>query len=699
MPRDYNTHLLPAAAPAYLAFFMAATGCLGQGRVNEFLGVKAWQGTVAITGNGSGATSGGIYSDVWSYSIASNATIQLPTIASNIEGWTGTFTGTSAINAGDVAAFGGCNETFTQTFQGALGAGKTFTLHLQGDNQYVFYPSDYQAQGGTNSVSLDCVPGVQSGSTPVNWTPVLSSLVQNLPATGFSLKGSQTVAMNSPMQPVSAAFGGTPAVINVTVTWDFEPVGVTTLEVVVPSTTAFQNFRPTAGANGARGNSIDLTAKLQQVGGGAPFTQAAYFKWELTQSSKEPGYAMNAPLASPGTDFDLKLESGSPAFLVLDPSGQSAQTTIGQFTQSTVTIASYDWGGFGKVKVTAVMPDLSQIVGYLEGDQSQTEIRLPKRSDTSLIADVWKQNNGTTGKADNADDETSPVGDGNAGDGLTLYEEYRGFIVDGDHEEGDPNIKDYFIVNTAGQTYQSGLKLFQSLSGLEVHYNLKQSEMPSSRVINLNHDQGPHLVDQHGVIIVPFAVDPGYAIAVGGPGTPKSVSMINVAPLLPSASANDIDYEASTLAHELFHACNVYHHGDASYPTVTWVRVPFTNFVYENNTGFVTVLDETGLSSAGHLPELTPVHVRLGVANDPHTGDDNCVMRYDDAHGYYPKAGPASVRYYPRRENAGMGVCIQSQGTGVNDPAHLPQPRYGDAVRGNCTGQILVNDAVAAPAR
>ncbi len=40
----------------------------------------------------------------------------------------------------------------------------------------------------------------------------------------------------------------------------------------------------------------------------------------------------------PGTDFDLKLESGSPAFLILDPSGQSAQTTIGQFTQSTVTI-------------------------------------------------------------------------------------------------------------------------------------------------------------------------------------------------------------------------------------------------------------------------------------------------------------------------------------------------------------------------
>ena len=84
------------------------------------------------------------------------------------------------------------------------------------------------------------------------------------------------------------------------------------------------------------------------------------------------------------------------------------------------------------------MPDDSQIVGYLDGDPSQTEVRLPMRSASSFIADSWKKSHGVNGVSDNADNETDPKGDGNPGDGLTLYEEYRGFIEDGQHIEGDP---------------------------------------------------------------------------------------------------------------------------------------------------------------------------------------------------------------------------------------------------------------------
>jgi hypothetical protein len=678
--------------------FIAVSTCLAQGRVDEFLGVQSWHGTVTITGSGSGSTAGGIYSDVWQYGVTSSANIELPTAVANIQGWTGTFTGNTAVNASDIDTTSGCVETLTQMAQVPLGIGKAFTMHLQGTNQYVFYPSDYEADGGTNTTTLSCAPGSLGGSVPVTWSPVLSSHPNDLPATGFSLKGSFTTTMNSPMQPLALVFGGTAAVITVTVTWDFEPGSIAGLEVVVPSTAAFQNFRPTAGNNGARGNSLDLTAKLQAKGGGAPFTQAAYFTWELTQSSKEPGYAMNMPPSNPGTDFDLKIESGSPAFLTLDPTGQKAQTLAGQFTQATATIASYDWGAFGKIKVTAVMPDGEQIVGYLEGDTSQTEIRLPKRSDSSLIADVWKQNNGTLGQADINDNESDPPGDGNGGDGLTLYEEYRGFIIGGAHEEGNPNIKDYFIVNTGGASYQPGIKLFQSLSGLKVHYNLKRSEMTDTRVINSNHDQGAHRVDQHAVLVVPFASNPGYAEALGGPGTPKSIAVVNAPQQLPNPTQHSVDYLASTLAHELFHACNVYHHGDAGYPTVSWQRLP-TGVVLENGTTPVTLRDEAGADASVRLPELTVVPVNLGVANDPHTGDDSCVMRYDDAHGYYPDAGPPAVRYFTPTETAGTGLCAQSEGTGVNEPGRQPQPRYGNAVRGNCVGQLLVNDAIAAPKR
>ncbi len=682
------------------AALTTAPVCLAQGRVSEFLGVQNWHGTVTITGTGSGSGSGGGVSDVWQYGVTSKATFQLDTYNPNIQGWTGTFTGTSAINAKDVATIGGCAQTMTQIFDGKLTPG-TFTLRVEGTNQYEFYPGNYQAQGGDNEQDNSCAPGKLGGPTPVNWSPVTANVLQTLPATGFVLKGSQTMKMNSPMQPVSLAFGGDPAVIDVTVEWDIEPGLVSEDEVVVQKTPEFQNWRPTAAAGGGKGATLNLIAKLQAKGGGTTNAKVAYFIWELTTCSKEPGYAMNAPLQNPGQDFDLKIDSGSDGFYLLSTDGQKGQTLPGQLTQSSVVIAPYDWGAFGRIKVTAVMPDDSRIEGYLEGDSAQTEVRLPMRSDTSLIADVWKKSNGVEGKVDSADDEDSPQGDGHPGDGLTLYEEYRGFIEDGQHIEGNPKKKDYFVLNNAGQLYLPAIKLFQDLSGLNVHYRLKASELLPGRVVNANHGQGAHLVDQHGVVINPIAADANYAKAVGGPGTPRSISEI-VAPALFRVSSSDfITYMVSSLAHELFHAANVYHHGDAGYPTVYWFKDSKTGIVTETPTSIpVTVLDESG--NPYPLPYDTMVETVLGLPNDPHTGDDNCVMRYDDARGYYPVSRTPGVRYrFKPGELAGTALCTQAAGTGVNDAGRSPQPRYGDAAsgRGNCRSQILVNDNVAAPKR
>ena len=161
---------------------------------------------------------------------------------------------------------------------------------------------------------------------------MLSDKIQTLPATGFILTGSQTATMNSPMQPLSLVFGGQPAQIQVTITWNIQPGLLEPAEVVVQKTSEFQNWRPTAGAKGAKGNPLNLTAKLQAKGGGPTNERVAYFIWELTQCSKEPGYALNAPLDSPSRDFDLKIDSGTPPLIPLDTLGQKAQTQAGQLT-------------------------------------------------------------------------------------------------------------------------------------------------------------------------------------------------------------------------------------------------------------------------------------------------------------------------------------------------------------------------------
>ena len=154
-----------------VALLLAAPACFAQGRVSEFLGVQNWHGTVKITGTGSGSTSGGIYSDVWQYGITTNITFQLDTYNPNFQGWTGSFTGTSNVNAQDVASFSGCKQTMTQIYQGPVGgAGIGFTMHLQGTNQYVFYPSVYEAQGATSNTNIDCAPG-NLGDEDVAWVP------------------------------------------------------------------------------------------------------------------------------------------------------------------------------------------------------------------------------------------------------------------------------------------------------------------------------------------------------------------------------------------------------------------------------------------------------------------------------------------------------------------------------------------------
>ena len=87
------------------------------------------------------------------------------------------------------------------------------------------------------------------------------------------------------------------------------------LEQVLPATYSgdWQPSPQSIGLRGARGDPLTLTAKLQGKGGGTTNAKAAYFIWEMTNCSKEPGYAMNAPIENPSREFDMKIESGTPA--------------------------------------------------------------------------------------------------------------------------------------------------------------------------------------------------------------------------------------------------------------------------------------------------------------------------------------------------------------------------------------------------
>ena len=90
---------------------------------------------------------------------------------------------------------------------------------------------------------------------------------------------------------------------------------------------------------------------------------------------------------------------------------------------------------------------------------------------------------------------------------------------------------------------------------------------------------------------------------------------------------------------------------------------------------------------------------KFGAEHGQSSGNELCVMRYYFAR-LYKKSGTADTFYYvsnSRTERAGLEICRRPAGTGINDKARKPQPRYGDAGTGlgNCAESLVFNDAIA----
>ena len=700
----------------FLAVFCFCLPATAQ-RLGDFLGVKAWEGSVTVKGTADSSLTSVMGTDHWTLSWDANLQFRLDTFVPGGQFWQGTFTGGNVtvkhknVNTG----LSGCVITTTVDASGIPhlvgGPDPKFFLYAGPGELYSFLTDTMFVDGTTTmqTVCPDSSGTVTNPGTQVAWWPddLLRIPVLPFPATGLELSGTGTYHMTFPLPLLGFVLTGqAPPEQAVTVTWSFRPLGVAQTEVVVESA-ALDAWRPLGTLDGKRGNTIDLTAKLLEKGKltPPPGAQVVSWNWDFVSVSREPGVLMNyPPFSQADHNPDMRFED-NPAFS-LDPEGLHAKSTPASLgMQSTITVGSYDWGGFGAVKVTCTLLGGTQYVGYLKTDPAQTEIRLPKRPVGGFIAESWKSANGVLDLADDSDAEDDPIGDGNKGDGLTLYQEYRGFIENGKRIEGNPAKKDYFINMRTGDGYLQGVTLFKHLSGLEVHYRMGDDEMESDRVINRNYDAGPRVANQHAVWIRTNDGISGFAVTEGGPGTPGMVDAIYMPVRMPSAYLGalpgvQVDYRNTTLAHELMHACNVYHHGDSGDYEATWIRPVGTLTVTESGQPITVIWEASGENVNYKQPELPKVHkVWIGAFSGRCSGDASCIMKYDNCDAYVPRAN-ASIRYRAD-DQWGNSLCVSEQGTGTNQVGRSPQSRYGPASsgRGVCALQILVNDAVRAPRR
>jgi len=494
----------------------------------------------------------------------------------------------------------------------------------------------------------------------------------------------------------------------------------------------YKKWLPRAKGPDTPGNTITFDVELRDPEGGKAKEKTAQFEIELLETSSHPGSAMNSPWTGVAPDLKI-LKANNPKLAEVSPDGQTAKTAKG-LKSATITISSFDGAAMGKLTVLARI-DGEDTVLTAQLDSYLTEVSIPYDSDGNTIADAWEEANEVMGKPLDTDEDAEPLGDRHNGDGLTVWEEYRGFLEDGKHIRTDPKKKDLFICDQIGGRSKRGINRFAALTKLDVHHNLTVDELNYTRIINRNRSKdAPHVVDQHGLLIEKFTRDkenydgwaveaPGTPGAPGEMGTPKSTARIIIAHNIPDKVTRNIgnsigitktyDYYAPKVAHELLHACNVRHHGERD-EMVYWKSktVDGKKELFEyNNEADCNDPDKGSQIKAYWGEDITLIYpaadpmweesfpIYMGQNWGQHSGNEDCVMRYDcsqavDGIGTIIAPGGRFCLLKTSQEPVGQGLCTSPDGTGVNEIGRKPKSRYlmSSEGKGACADKICVND-------
>lgn len=265
-----------------------------------------------------------------------------------------------------------------------------------------------------------------------------------------------------------------------------------------------------------------------------------------------------------------------------------------QVNEATISITCHDYGAYGWLHARAhVYVDGD---GYVEGtDPKVYGSPMPRDDNFNWIADAWehdKKPDGTAGESWD-DEEDTPVGL-NKGDGFSRFDEYRGFMIAGDHTRTDPDSKKDVYIRDEDSL---GLGSFGTL-GLEAH-TIDDDEWDSStHKVNFNGDN-----NQCGILLLNAGWDITYVgYCFGGPNIPCGVTKVEIYPISirewtdPNHDQTTVDPDdgaitSQVIAHELAHAASIAHHGTGTslcnmrYPCPGRNNEPIANFFCTTNPG------------------------------------------------------------------------------------------------------------------
>lgn len=264
-------------------------------------------------------------------------------------------------------------------------------------------------------------------------------------------------------------------------------------------------------------NTVSYTATIEPLGAGTDT-----IRFDLFDVSDFPGDAMNHGTQS-DTDPDLKFEAaGNPGLTI--SSNQLTATTATAVNSATATVSAFDYGARGKIKARVVnlaRDSLSREIpkdrdgDWLPDAYESTQVNLdPNNADTDGdgVPDGQEDDDPELPVVGNAGPNSHPgarTDQGLTGDGLTAFEEYRGFFVMGTHSRTTTETKDVFVgIDADPAVLTVGSGFFGNLTGFHLHeigvWNLAAPEWDNagSRLINAKRSGIPGSTDQHALRVI-----------------------------------------------------------------------------------------------------------------------------------------------------------------------------------------------------
>ncbi len=428
----------------------------------------------------------------------------------------------------------------------------------------------------------------------------------------------------------------------------------------------------TAGKGGALGFKVVLRDKKTH----AEVKDVAFkTKFTLRDTSSMPGYCTNYPQekkAGVGSHSDDDFEFDKPDLRFAKDDNPADATISGDGLELTtaedkgheaVSVGSYDYGAYGKLQATVTVKGAditAEADPDLPGAKGSFSISIPKDDNANHVADQWEKERELRDLPSSWDKDDKQGKQRREGDGYTLYEEYRGFVVIEDgkpkHIRTNPLAKDCFVYDEDGLFKKYYEK--NNPSKLDWHYvdktmfrfvdekNSERALDPNHRWVNTNSKEGDSetfYARQYLVHLVNRWIDDS------GEGDAQDLNAFRS--LLDKKAIPGLDPAQKAALKNVFRVC-------ISVKKIT----DFANYNYKKEDAAAvreSQIEETVCHEVGHaigIRHHRPVDERhpdgSGAENDSiYDGVSNCSMRYENArelpdarymknpHVYYCRAG------------------------------------------------------------